>query len=249
MLVMPSDHAIGDAAAFLAAVDRAAAAARNGALVTFGITPERAETGYGYIQRGVAIGDGRCLRHRRVCREARSRAGEEVSRLGRLLLEQRHLPVPGAALSRRARAPAARHGRRLPARRWPRGGGTVDFLRLDKEAFAACDSDLIDYAVMEHTQRAAVVPVAMGWSDIGSWDALWEISAKDATAIRSQGNVDRRRHPQLLSAFRGRARRGDWHRGPRRRRDRRRGHGGAARPHTGGQAPGSSAGQRAPRRG
>ena len=65
----------------------------------------------------------------------------------------------------------------------------VDFIRLDKEAFAACPAESIDYAVMEHTARAAVVPVAMGWSDVGSWDALWEMSDKDAAGNALVGNV------------------------------------------------------------
>ena len=65
----------------------------------------------------------------------------------------------------------------------------ADFIRLDKAAFAACPSDSIDYAVMEHTTRAAVVPVAMGWSDLGSWDALWEMGDKDARGNALTGNV------------------------------------------------------------
>src|SRR5436305_1028692 len=64
-----------------------------------------------------------------------------------------------------------------------------DFVRLDKEAFAACPGDSIDYAVMEHTAKAAVVPVAMGWSDLGSWDALWEMAARDEGGNALAGNV------------------------------------------------------------
>src|SRR5258707_13408382 len=64
-----------------------------------------------------------------------------------------------------------------------------DFVRLGREAFAACDSDSIDYAVMEHTRRAAIVPVSMGWSDVGSWDALWELGAKDQDGNSIEGNV------------------------------------------------------------
>ncbi len=104
LLVMPSDHAIADAAAFQAAIERAAGAARAGALVTFGIAADRPETGYGYIKRGAALGgQRRLLRRRRLRREARPQARRDLSRVRRLFLEQRHLPVPGAALPRRAR--------------------------------------------------------------------------------------------------------------------------------------------------
>ena len=110
MLVMPSDHAIGDLAAFRQATERAAAAARAGCLVTFGITPERAETGYGYIASGRPLDGlrGR-LRGHRLCREARPGDRRALCRLGRVFLEQRHLPVPGVAVPVRAGAAAARH--------------------------------------------------------------------------------------------------------------------------------------------
>jgi mannose-1-phosphate guanylyltransferase/mannose-6-phosphate isomerase len=188
MLVMPSDHTIGDLEAFLAATDLAATAARGGALVAFGITPERPETGYGYIRRGQALETkGAFAISEFVEKPDPKRATQYLSSgeyswnsglfifPARLYIDELEGLQPAVvAACRRALADGRRDS---------------DFIRLDKEAFAACDSDSIDYAVMERTRRAAVVPVAMGWSDIGSWDALWEMSAKDCDGNSLEGNV------------------------------------------------------------
>jgi mannose-1-phosphate guanylyltransferase/mannose-6-phosphate isomerase len=188
MLVLPSDHTIGDVEAFLAAVDRAAMAASSGALVSFGIAPGRAETGYGYIRRGTALEINGVFAVTEFVEkpDAEQAAGYlasgEYSWNSGIFLFPAGLYIdelerfrPGmVAACRRAVAEARRES---------------DFIRLDKEAFAACESDSIDYAVMEKTRRAAVVPVAMEWSDVGSWDALWAISAKDHDGNSTIGNV------------------------------------------------------------
>jgi mannose-1-phosphate guanylyltransferase/mannose-6-phosphate isomerase len=188
MLVMPSDHTIADASAFLGAVDLAATAARNGALVTFGITPERAETGYGYIRRGATLETEGVFTVARFVEKPDPEQASEYLLSGeyswnsgiflfpaRLYIDELERLRPDmVAACRRALADGQRDS---------------DFIRLDKEAFSACDSDSIDYAVMEKTHRAAVVPVAMGWSDIGSWDALWEMSARDRDGNSIEGNV------------------------------------------------------------
>jgi mannose-1-phosphate guanylyltransferase / mannose-6-phosphate isomerase len=189
MLLMPSDHIIEDVAAFADAIDRAAAAARGGSLVSLGVTPERPETGYGYIRRGAALGDiSGVFRVAEFVEkpgpeqaQAYLASGEHLWNGGifvfpvRLLLEELERLRPDiVAACRRAFAEA---------------GHDADFIRLDKAAFTGCAADSIDYAVMEHTQHAAVVPVAMGWSDVGSWDALWEISAKDPAGNSIAGNV------------------------------------------------------------
>jgi mannose-1-phosphate guanylyltransferase / mannose-6-phosphate isomerase len=189
MLVMPSDHAVGDPAGFLAAVDRAAMAARGGALVTFGVTPQRPETGYGYIRRGgrhpaidgvFAVAE---FVEKPDAAEARDylASGEHFWNSGiflfpaRLYLDELERLRPAiVAACRKALAESGRDR---------------DFIRLGKEAFAAGPSDSIDYAVMEHTGHAAVVPVAIGWSDVGSWDALWQMSGKDAAGNALEGNV------------------------------------------------------------
>jgi mannose-1-phosphate guanylyltransferase/mannose-6-phosphate isomerase len=189
MLVMPSDHVIGDLAAFRGAIVRAAAAGRGGRLVSLGIRPERPETGYGYIAAGVPIGgiEGAFAVSRFVEKpdpataERYVASGEYFWNSGIFLFP---VALYLAELGRLrpdmlAACKAALDGARTDA----------DFVRLDKAAFMACPSDSIDYAVMEHTTRAAVVPVGMGWSDLGSWDALWEMSTRDERGNALSGNV------------------------------------------------------------
>jgi mannose-1-phosphate guanylyltransferase/mannose-6-phosphate isomerase len=189
MLVMPSDHTIGDLAAFAEAVERAATAARAGALVSFGIAPQRAETGYGYIRRGSELDGAKGVfavaefveKPGPEQAEAYVASGEHSWNSGMFLFPARvyldeleRLRPDMVAACREALATAQRDS---------------DFIRLGREAFAACDGDSIDYAVMEHTRRAAVVPVSMGWSDVGSWDALWEMGDKDQHGNSIEGNV------------------------------------------------------------
>ena len=189
MLVMPSDHTIGDLAAFADAVEGAATAARAGALVSFGITPQRAETGYGYIRRGSELDGAKGVfavaefveKPGPEQAQAYVASGEHSWNSGMFLFPARvyldeleRLRPDMVAACRDALATAQRDS---------------DFVRLGREAFAGCDSDSIDYAVMEHTRRAAVVPVSMGWSDVGSWDALWEMGDKDQHGNSIEGNV------------------------------------------------------------
>jgi mannose-1-phosphate guanylyltransferase/mannose-6-phosphate isomerase len=189
MLLMPSDHTIRDVDAFLRAIDRAASAARAGALVSFGIAPERPETGYGYIRREGELDavNGVFAVAEFVEKPGPEQAkeylasGEHSWNSGIFLFpaqlyldELERLRPDMVAACRQALAAAQRDS---------------DFIRLGKEAFSACAADSIDYAVMEHTRRAAVVPVSMGWSDVGSWDALWEMGAKDQDGNSIAGNV------------------------------------------------------------
>ena len=189
MLLMPSDHTIDDRAAFLAAVERAATAARDGRLVTFGIHPERAETGYGYIERGAALpGTDGAFMVARFVEKPDAATAERYVAGGDFFWNSGIFLFPAALyiseLERlRPDMLAACRAALAAARR------DDDFCRLDKETFAACPSDSIDYAVMEHTARAAVVPVAMGWSDLGSWDALWDMAEKDDAGNALVGNV------------------------------------------------------------
>jgi mannose-1-phosphate guanylyltransferase / mannose-6-phosphate isomerase len=189
ILVMPSDHAIDDLSAFREATERAAGAARAGNLVTFGITPERAETGFGYIAKGKALKgvDGAFAMRGFVEKPDPATAERYVASgdyfwnsgiflfpVSLYLAELERLRPEMLAACKKALA-----GAKVDA----------DFVRLDKAAFAACPGDSIDYAVMEHTARAAVVPVGMGWSDLGSWDALWEMGEKDERGNALAGNV------------------------------------------------------------
>ncbi len=189
MLVMPSDHAIGDTAAFRQAIDRAATAAKGGALVTFGITADRPETGYGYIRRGAALkGQDGCFEVAGfVEKPDRDRAQGYVADGGYYWNSGIFLfPAAGflAELEQHDAATVAACREALE-----KGARDLDFLRLDKEAFAKAQNISVDYAVMERTKHAAVVPVSMGWSDAGTWDSLWQIGAKDENGNVTQGDV------------------------------------------------------------
>ena len=189
LLVMPSDHAITDGKAFLSAIDRAAAAARKGKLVTFGIKAARPETGYGYIKCGAALSgvDGAFNVAAFVEKPDAARAksyiasGDYVWNSGIFLfpaaLYLKELERLKPAMVTACRAALDRAKRDL------------DFVRLDKDEFAKAENLSIDYAVMEHTSHAAVVPCEIGWSDVGTWDALWLIGKKDAEGNVALGDV------------------------------------------------------------
>lgn len=187
LLVMPSDHVIADVAAFHAAVATALPMVEDGWLVTFGITPDAPETGYGWIRVGEALSPGVHRVDRFVEKPPREAAqamldsGDHAWNGGIFLFRaDRYLEVLGREAPEMVAATmAAMAGaRRVGARIWP-----------DAEAFAQSPSDSIDYAVMEKAARVAVVPVAMGWSDLGSWDALHAISEGDAAGNVHAGEV------------------------------------------------------------
>ena len=188
MVVMPADHVIPDTAVFKSAVEQGVALASAGQLVTYGIVPRHAETGYGYIRRGDAIEDGKAYRVSQFVEkpdlataQGYVDSGEYYWNSGIFTLRadawlaemQQHAP---AILEACKAAVAA-------------GKRDVDFCRVDKAAFLASPSDSIDYAVMEKTDKATVVPLDAGWSDVGAWSALWDISAHDAQGNVTQGDV------------------------------------------------------------
>jgi len=180
---------IGDLAAFHAAIGRAGAAGRAGHLVSLGIRPERPETGYGYIAAGAPIkGVEGVFAVSRFVEKPDPATAERYVASGEYFWNSGIFLFPAALY-------LAEIGRLRPdmlaACKAALAGARseTDFIRLDKAAFASCPGDSIDYAVMEHTKRAAVVPVAMGWSDLGSWDALWEMTARDERGNALAGNV------------------------------------------------------------
>ena len=182
MLVMPSDHVIADPVAFAAAVTLATPIASRGALVTFGIEPEGPETGFGYIESGDTIAPGVRAARRFVEKPTRERAEAMLAAGGytwnagiflfraQALLEALADHAPEVRAAAEAAMAAATHDGPL--------------IHPDAAAFAAAPSISLDYAVMEKAARVAVVPVAMGWSDIGGWDALYDHGPADA-----DGNV------------------------------------------------------------
>lgn len=180
--VLASDHMIDASADYFAAVDAAAAAARDGNLVTFGITPDRPETGYGYIAIGEALGHGAHKVAAFVEKPNLERAEDMLAKGGfawnsgmfmlpaRQFLEECEKLAPEVfAASRDAVAGAHRD---------------LDFIRLEETAFSASPNISVDFAIFEHTARAAVLPVSFDWSDLGAWDAVWKGQERDA-----QGNA------------------------------------------------------------
>lgn len=189
MLVMPSDHVIADPDLFLAKVELAAEAALAGNLVTFGVQPDHPATGYGYIESGEVL-DGAPGIHR--VREFVEKPLLAVAE--RYLAEGRHswnagifLFTPEAFLGelRRHAADVARPVEAAMATLETDGG----LSRPDRASFLDSANISIDCAVMEKTDRAVVVPVDIGWSDVGSWDALWTARSKDADGNAMRGDV------------------------------------------------------------
>lgn len=187
MLVLPADHLIEDAEAFRAAVTAALKLAGDGWLVAFGIRPDYAETGYGYILRGEALGESGCRIDRFVEKPDLATAEGYVAEgsyawnsgmflfNARRFLEELERHAPAISAAARAAYASAK--------------SDLDFIRVDGAAFGASPSDSIDYAVMEKTDRAAMVPVSCGWSDIGSWSSLWSVAERDDDGNRHEGDV------------------------------------------------------------
>jgi len=185
--VCPSDHLVQDLGALYAALEAGAAAARGGRLVTFGITPTRPETGYGYIRSGAPLpGNPAVLealefkeKPPRAEAEAMLAAGGHAWNSGMFLFQAR---VMLAELE--AHAPAILEATRQAM--GPIAGGTAV---LDPARFHAVPAAPIDKAVMERSSRVAVVPAEPGWSDVGSWQAIWEVMAKDGDANALLGDA------------------------------------------------------------
>jgi len=185
LLVLPSDHVVRDAEGFRRAVQAALPAAEAGALLTFGIVPDAPETGFGYIQAEAGEGLRKVSRFVEKPDAAIAQSyldaggyywnsGMFLFRASRYLDELERFRPDIIAAVRAAFAGANSDG---------------DFVRLDKEAFAASPSDSIDYAVMERTSHAMVLPVDIGWNDVGSWSALWEVGQRDEDGNAHHGDV------------------------------------------------------------
>ncbi|HET7086136.1 MAG TPA: mannose-1-phosphate guanylyltransferase/mannose-6-phosphate isomerase [Rhizomicrobium sp.] len=189
ILLMPADHIVRNRTAFLEAVARAARCAQQDHLVTFGITPDSPETGYGYIRRGAPLTnlpgsfavarfvekpDAATAANYLASGEYDWNSGMFLFKASMFLAELERLEPELLSLCREALA---------------KGAKDLDFFRLDATVFAKARGISIDYAVMERTSKAAVVPVEMGWSDIGSWEALWTAANRDALGNAIKGDV------------------------------------------------------------
>jgi mannose-1-phosphate guanylyltransferase len=186
MLVMPSDHVITDHTAFMAAIDAALPLVERGWLATFGITPDAPETGYGYIRTGEEAAPGAHRVDRFVEKPDAATAEAMLAQGGYVWNGGIFLFRADAYLRALAEfAPAMLDAARASMTAATRTGQRV---LPDTDAFALSPSDSIDYAVMEKAERVAVIPVSMGWSDIGSWDALHTLNA-DAVGNAHSGDV------------------------------------------------------------
>ncbi|HEY9209587.1 mannose-1-phosphate guanylyltransferase/mannose-6-phosphate isomerase [Acidovorax sp.] len=197
LLVMPSDHVVAQPAVFQEGVRHAARLAQDGAIVTFGITPDRPETGYGYIQAGASVGDGGARTITRFVEKPDLATAEGYLQAGDYLWNS-GLFVLRASVWLQALERCRPDILAACQASWKDGVSDLSFLRVGAEAFAACPSDSIDYAVMERLGGAqslldlpsgVVVPLSAGWSDVGAWDALWQILPKDAQGNVAQGRT------------------------------------------------------------
>ncbi|MEQ1531849.1 MAG: mannose-1-phosphate guanylyltransferase/mannose-6-phosphate isomerase [Methylococcales bacterium] len=187
LLILPADHVIANVPIFHKAVEQANLLAKQGFLVTFGIVPTEPETGYGYIKRdqtqqGAAFNvagfvekpDLATAKHYLQSGDYFWNSGMFAFTAGTFLKELEKFNPAMLEACRHAHAQAK---------------VDLDFVRLDKEAFSACPSDSIDYAVMEKTDKAVVIPLAADWNDVGSWSALWDVTDKDPAGNAISGDV------------------------------------------------------------
>lgn len=178
IVVLAADHLIQDVETFRVAVSNAAAIAKNGELVTFGIIPEMPETGYGYIKRGNEISGSEGFKVERFVEKPNKTDAEKMIAEGGYYWNSGMFVL--GAKSYLIELEKFRPDILIAAKKaFDLGQTDLDFVRLDKGAFSECPSESIDYAVMEKTNRAALIPVSMGWNDIGSWSAVWDVSEKD----------------------------------------------------------------------
>ena len=199
LLVMPADHVIVDTAAFRSVVEAGAKLAADGKIVTFGITPLTPETGYGYIQAGEAWAGESARRIARFVEKPDLATAESYLKEGNFLWNS-GLFVLRASVWLQAMKVCRPDILAACQQSWDQGKTDGEFVRVHKESFAACPSESIDYAVMERIAdnaqqnnaglpSGAVLPLSAGWSDVGAWEALWQVLPKDSAGNVSQGDV------------------------------------------------------------
>ncbi len=188
MVVMPADHVMTEPQQFVEAVKQGRANAEDGSLVTFGVVPAGPETGYGYIKRAAEIEGSAAYGVSRFVEKPDLQTAEQYVNDGNYywnsgiflmradcwLAEIERFRTDILAACRKAMT---------------QGKQDSDFFRVSQSAFQACPSDSIDYAVMENTDKAVVVPISAGWSDVGAWTALWDVCPRDDNNNVIQGDV------------------------------------------------------------
>jgi len=195
LLVMPADHMIQHIPKFHHAIHQARALARQDKLVTFGIKPNEPDTGFGYIERGGVVGIGECANSTGDAYEvARFVEKPDLETAKTFLASGNFFWNSGMFVFK-----ASVYLSELQTHRpdiyqaaqyaWKQSTQDLDFCRLNEKDFAACPSESIDYAVMEHTQAAVMVTVDIGWSDVGSWSSLAEVTKSDAQGNALHGDI------------------------------------------------------------
>ncbi|MEZ9464555.1 mannose-1-phosphate guanylyltransferase/mannose-6-phosphate isomerase [Vibrio splendidus] len=182
LLVLAADHIVQDVEAFQLSVQKALVAAEVGKLATFGIVPTAPETGYGYIRRGTQEGDDIYLVDQFV-EKPELEVAEQYVESGEYYWNSGCFMFKASVFLEELK----KHSLEIYeccSKATKYTCEDLDFIRIDKNEFLKCPDDSVDYAVMERTNKAVVVPMEAGWSDVGSWSALWEVSEKDCA-----GNV------------------------------------------------------------
>jgi mannose-1-phosphate guanylyltransferase/mannose-6-phosphate isomerase len=195
LLITPADHNIADKAGFHRAIAQGLPQALDGAMVTFGIVPDRPETGYGYIQVGLAIDDSGVLSLSSFVEKPSLEVAQDYLEKGEHVWNSGIFMMRASVWLKAIEHfnPAMYQACRASIQQ---AKVDCDFIRINKDAFAACPSDSIDYAVMEKLAsapqlniKACVVPFGAGWSDVGAWDAVWQVSDKDAQGNSLRGDI------------------------------------------------------------
>lgn len=187
LLVLAADHVVLNKQAFQTSVSNALVQAQSGYLVTFGIVPTVPETGYGYIQRGEKLTDG-AYRVAQFVEKPSFEAAQKYIASGNYYWNS-------GCFMFKASCYLSELGRFAPKiyeaceKATKKQQTDIDFIRVDEEEFLKCPDDSVDYAVIEKTDKAVVVPMDAGWSDVGSWSALWEVSDKDENQNSYHGDV------------------------------------------------------------
>lgn len=185
--VLPSDHAVLADAGYWQSVDVAAAAATAGLLVTFGITPTYPETGYGYVQRGDALPEG-VFKVARFTEKPNRETAEQMLAAGGYAWNSGMFMLKASAVLEEMRRLAPKTYQAATSG-VQNARNDLDFVRIDETSFAAAPDISVDYAIFEKTDKAAVLPVAFPWSDLGAWDAVWKVSDKDGVGNVATGPV------------------------------------------------------------
>lgn len=188
LLILPADHVIGDNEAFHAAVKIGYQAALENMLVTFGIVPNAAETGYGYIKSGKALGNNQIFNVDKFVEKPDEKTAQAYLDEGNYYWNSGMFMFKASVyLSELEKCNNEMYS--CSKSSLEQADTDMDFIRLDRDVFETCPADSIDYAVMEKTDSAAVIPVDMQWNDIGSWAALWEVGDSDQKGNVTHGDV------------------------------------------------------------